>query len=502
MAISSAVDASAVARVVGIKTTFKDLRGGGILFLPQRIAVVGQGSSASTYDTTKRQVTSATEAATLYGFGSPIHLAVRQLLPTNGDGVGTIPVTVYPLEDDGSGVASSGDITPGGAQTEAAAYRVSVNNILSEEFVISVGDSAATIVTAMTAAINAVLEMPVIAVDATPGTSTEVGITSKWKGISANDIVIEMVGSTTAGTTFAITQPVGGLVNPNIDAALAQVGNVWESMFLNCLDIADTVTLDKYSVFGEGRWGALVRKPAIVFTGNTETTVTAATTVSDARKTDRTNSQLVSPASNDLPFVVAARQLARIAPVANNNPSHDYGSQDATGLVPGADGDQWTYADRDQAVKKGSSTTEVKDGVINVSDTVTFYHPDGDPTPAYRFVVDIVKLQNIIFNLDLIFATKEWDGAPLIPDDQPTVNRDAKKPKTAKAAVASMLDSLGLNAIISDPETAKANTIAQINNQNPKRLDLVTTVQLSGNTNIISVDLEFGFFFGQSQIVA
>ncbi len=117
MAISSAVDASAVARVVGIKTIFRDLRGGGILFLPQRLAVVGQGSSASTYDTTKRQVTSATEAATLYGFGSPIHLAVLQLLPVNGDGVGTIPVTVYPLEDDGSGVASAG-ISPRAEQLQ------------------------------------------------------------------------------------------------------------------------------------------------------------------------------------------------------------------------------------------------------------------------------------------------------------------------------------------------------------------------------------------------
>lgn len=502
MAISSAVDASAVARVVGIKTIFKDLRGGGVLFLPQRIAVVGQGNSAATYDTTKRQVTSATEAATLYGFGSPIHLAVRQLLPINGDGVGTIPVTIYPLEDDGSGVAASGDITPSGSQTEAAAYTIRVNNIDSEQFVISPGDSVADVVTAATAAINAVLEMPVIATDATPGTSTEVGITSKWAGASANDLFIEVIGSTTAGTSFAITQPTGGLVNPDVDDALNQVGNVWETMFLNCLDIADTATLDKFSTFGEGRWGALVRKPMIAFTGNTETTVNAATAVSDARKTDRTNSQLVAPASNDLPFVVAARQLARIAPVANNNPPHDYGSQDATGLVPGADGDQWTYADRDQAVKKGSSTVEVKDGVVNVSDVVTFYHPSGDPLPAYRYVVDIVKLQNIIFNLDLIFATKEWDGAPLIPDDQPTVNRAAKKPKTAVAAVAALLDSLGLNAIISDPETAKANTIAAINDQNPKRLDVSTTVQLSGNTNIISVDLNFGFFFGTTPVVA
>lgn len=498
MAISSAVDASAVARVVGIKTIFKDLRGGGILSLPQRLAVVGQGSSASTFDTTKRQVTSATEAATLYGFGSPIHLAVLQLLPVNGDGVGTIPVTVYPLEDDGSGVASSGDITPSGAQTEAAAYQVRINNIDSEQFVISVGDSVATVVTAMTAAINATLEMPVIASDDT----TEVGLTSKWAGASANDIFVEVIGSTTAGTSFAITQPVGGLVNPDVDDALNQVGNVWETMVLNCMDVADTATLDKYSTFGEGRWGALVRKPLVVLTGNTATTVTAATAVSDARKTDRTNGQLVAPGSNDLPFIVAARQLARIATVANNNPPQDYGSQDATGLTPGVDGNQWTYADRDSAIKKGSSSIEVKDGVVNVADVVTFYHPTGDPIPAYRYVVDIVKLQNIIFNLDLIFATPEWDGAPLIPDNQPTVNRSAKKPKAAVAAVASMLDSLGLNAIISDPETAKANTLAEINDQNPKRLDVSTTVQLSGNTNIISVDLNFGFFFGTASVVA
>ena len=502
MAISSAVDASAVARVVGIKTIFKDLRGGGILFLPQRIAVVGQGSTASVYATTKRQVTSATEAATLYGFGSPIHLAVLKLLPVNGDGVGTIPVTVYPLVDDGAGVVSTGDIIPSGAQTEAAAYTININNIVSEQFVISAGDTVATIITAMAAAVNATLEMPVLAVDATPGTSTQLDLTSKWEGTSANDIFVEVVGSTTAGTSFAITQPVGGLVNPDVDDAINQVGNVWETMVLNCMDVADTATLDKFSVFGEGRWGALVRKPLVVLTGNTATTVTNATAVSDARKTDRVNGQLVAPGSKDLPFVVAARQLARIVKVANNNPPQDYGSQDATGLTPGTDGEQWTYTDRDVAIKKGSSSVEVKDGVVNVSDVVTFYHPMGDPIPAYRYVVDIVKLQNIIFNLDLIFATPEWDGAPLIPDNQPTVNRSAKKPKAAVAAVASMLDSLGLNAIISDPETAKANTIAEINDQNPKRLDVSTTVQLSGNTNIISVDLNFGFFFGTVSVVA
>lgn len=502
MALSSAVDASAVARVLGIETIFKDLRGGEIVYLPQRIAVVGQGATAATYATTKAQVTSAFEVGTTYGFGSPLHLAVQQLFPINGDGVGTIPVTVYPLDDDGSGVASAGDITPGGAQTEAASYKIKVNDIDSESFVISAGDTVATIITAMAAAVNAVLDMPVIATDATPGSSTTLDIASKWKGASANDIFIEVEGSTTAGTTFAITQPTGGLVNPDITDALAQVGNVWESMMLNCLDLADTDTLDLYSTFGEGRWGALTRKPLVVFTGNPATTVANAIVIPDARKTDRVNSAVPNPGSVNLPFVTAAREVARIAVVANNNPPRDYGSQDLSGLVPGTDGEQWNCAQRDQAVKAGSSTVEVKDGVVNISDTVTFYHPDGDPTPAYRYVVDIVKLQNIIFNLDLIFANPEWDGAPLIPDNQPTTNRSAKKPKTAVAEISSMLDSLGLEAIISDPETAKANTFAEIDGSNPKRLNAVTTVQLSGNSNIISVDLEFGFFFGTSTVVA
>lgn len=500
MTISSAVDASAVARVLGIATTFKNLRGGNIVNLPQRVILIGQGSTASTYALTKLQVSSALQVGQTYGFGSPLHLAALQLLPSNGDGLGTIPLTIYPLVDDVSGVVSDGDITPAGTPTVEANYQVKVNNILSEAFTISVGDVVTDIIAAMVVAVNAVVEMPIIAVTET--LPDRLAFTSKWDGASANDIFIEIVGSTTAGNTFAITQAANGATNPDVDDALNQIGDVWETMVLNCMEIADTISLGKYTAFGEGRWGALVRKPLIVFTGNTIAAVASAIAVSDARPTDRINSQLVAPGSNDLPFVVAARQLARIAVVANNNPASDYGSRDASGLTPGLDSVQWLYTDRDIAVKGGSSTIEVKDSVINISDVVTFYHPSGDPTPAYRYVCDIVKVQNIIFNLDIRFAIPEWDGAPLIPDDQATTNATAKKPKNAVSVSASMIDGLALAAIISDPKTAKASILAGINESNPKRLDLSMTVQISGNTNIVSVDLNFGFFFGTAPVVA
>jgi phage tail sheath gpL-like len=496
MAISTAVDVNAVASVVGIESKFQQTGLSG-RFLPQKVGIVAQGTTGSGYPLIKKQVTSAFEAGNIYGFGSPIHLAVSQLLPSNSDGVGNIPVIVYPLDDAGTGVAASGDITPSGAETEPHAYRVSINNILSEPFVVSPGDVVADITDAITTAVNSNINMPVTAIDAT----TEVVLTAKWKGASSDDLYIEVIPELPAGSTsFIITQPTGGLVNPDIQDALDLIGeNEWITMLLNCLNKSDTVTLGKYTTFGEGRWEPLVKKPLIVFTGDINATVDDATTIPEARKTDRVNSQLVSPASVDLPFIVAARQLARIVVVAENNPPTGYNGQIADGLTPADDSLEWKYSQRDEAIKKGSSTITVENGQVVCGDIATFYHPDGMPIPAYRFVVNIVKLQNVTYNMDLIFSAPEWRDVPLIPDGQPTVNPKARTPGTARAEVAGLLDYLGEQAIISDPEDAKKKTVAAISGSNPNRLDVSVTFNLSGNTRVKSITQNFSYFLGGNQ---
>lgn len=497
MTISTAIDQSSIARVVGIKTAFKNLRGANTVFLPQRVIVVGQGNSAAVYSNDKRQVTSAYEAGSLYGFGSPVHLATKQLLPENGDGVGSIPVTIYPLDDHGSGTTSTGKIVAAGTQTQNGEYYVSVNNIRSESFSIVAGELGTALEGRIADAISAILDMPILATQDTG--NNEIDLVSKWKGASANDIYIEVVGPD-YGITFTITQMSGGTNNPDVDTAIAQIGNVWETLIVNCMEIADTTTLGKYATANEGRWGATFRKPFMVFTGHYPTSVSAAIAVSDTRKTDRTNSAPPSPVAassmHDLPLVIAARAVARIAVMANNNPAHDYGSLQLTGLTPGADSAQWNFIQRDTALKGGCSTIEVRDGVVNISDSVTFYHPDGDPNPGYRYVVDVIKLMNVIFNIDLAFANSEWDGAPVVPDDQPTTNPTAKKPKSYKGRMAQVVDALGLDAIISDPEFSKSTIQAGINGSNPKRVDMTVTVAVSGNGNQTAVDLNFGFFFG------
>ena len=581
------IDASAVARVLGIESKFTDLRGGNVLYLPQRIAVIALGEEDVTYDTAKFQATSAAEVGAKLGYSSQAYQVAEQLWPKNGDGVGSIPVTFYPLANPPSGSTQAiGGITPSGTATAAASLRVRIAGKYARAFTVPKG---AVDVTAICAEIGksivATLGLPVFTeythgtITGTPGGSntgdgtltglsadattapgdytltcntaavdggtftlvdpdgsivsttvdvsgspqsvgglnftltdgtadfvvgdtftisapaTDVALTVPWLGSSGNDVKVEIIGDT-QGAVFAITQPTGGTNNPDITPATDQLGDVWETMVINAMEYDDTTTLDALQTVGDGRWLETVRKPFVAFHGCTVADRATAVFPTSTRTDDRVNVQLVAPGSPNLPCAVAARQVARIAKVANNNPPTDYGAQRATGLVPGLDSEQWDWASRDVAVKAGSSTVEIKAETVTISDVVTAYAPVGEDPPAYRYVVDIVKLSQILFNMDLIFAAEEWAAAPLIPDSQPTTNENAKRPKDAKAEVNAMLDSLGLEAIISDPATAKKSTTASIDSQNPKRLNVSTTVQLSGNTNIKSATLNWGFYFG------
>jgi len=487
-----AVSESAVARVIGIETAFKNLRGG-VKLLPMRIAVIGQGSTLAqaSYTTDKVRVLTPKFVGDNYGYGSPLHLAVKELLPANGDGVGIIPVTIFPLKDGPLAIASTGSITPVGVQTETQTYIIEINNIKSQAFVLLKDAIVSEATAAITAAINAIIDMPVNAID----NGTDVELVAKWKGSSGNDIFINIVG-TVAGIDFTIVQPTGGTINPDVDTALSQIGNIWETLVINCMEAADTDSLDKYNQFFEPRWGALVRKPAIVFTSTVETDVLTAIITPEANKTVRTNCFLSAPGSKHFPAVITARMVSRIAVVANENPPLDYAGQKINGIEPGAETDQWDYLSREVAVTGGCSTVEIVDNIIELSDTVTFYHPTGEDPPAYRYVNDIIKVMNVVFNLSLIFEADAWKGKVLIPDNQATVNPDARKPKSAVSDIAKMIDGLALEAIISDPEAAKKTIVAGISPSNPRRLDVDFTYQISGNTTIISIIANFGFYFG------
>jgi phage tail sheath gpL-like len=491
MPVTTAFPESRVARGVAIQSTHQNLGVSGTRYRPTRIAIFAQGNADATYSTTKRRIYSAGEVGAVEGWGSPAHLISIQLFPKYGDGASDIPVTLYPLPAPSSGGAqSAGSITPSGTFTKTQEHYVKVNNIPSEKFYVTATSTVASIIDDMVAAINGVLEMPITAADG----DTVLNAMVNWEGTSGDNVYVEVVSPIDSECSFAIVQPTSGGGTPDITAALAQIGNVWETHIINALDYTNSTELDEYATFGEGRRVATVHKPLCVFTGTSESAHATVTAVTDARKTDRTNVILTNPASHELPFVIAGQIVREIAKRENSNPAFDY-CMLPTDLTPGADGSQWDD-DRDAIVKLGCSTVEVKDGIVYISDTVTCYHPTGEEPPGYRYVVDFAKRSTIINELWLTFDSTDWAGNPLVPDDQATRNPAARKPKQVTAAMWGIIDRLSLDSVIADPEFAKENSSASIGLTNPKRLDVKMVAKLSGNTNVISIDFVSGFNYG------
>lgn len=92
------VPASAISRVTGVAVQYKNFNAGAANMLPQRLAVIGMGSSDVVYSESKYECEgSASEIGERYGYGSPLHLAALQLFPVSGKGA-SFPVTFYPLK--------------------------------------------------------------------------------------------------------------------------------------------------------------------------------------------------------------------------------------------------------------------------------------------------------------------------------------------------------------------------------------------------------------------
>jgi hypothetical protein len=144
------------------------------------------------------------------------------------------------------------------------------------------------------------------------------------------------------------------------------------------------------------------KKPCLVAHGSVDDYATR-TAVTDLRKYDYSNFLIQSTGSDEITFVIGDRGLVNdIMYNANSNPALGYSGK-LTGIAAGSDAEQETYQTRNNSVAKRASTNIKTGSVTKLNDIITFYHPDGEVIHSRRYVVDLVKLMNIIFNVCMIW---------------------------------------------------------------------------------------------------
>jgi hypothetical protein len=79
--------ASAISRVTGVNVEFHDFNSGSGGYLPQRLSIFGVGNDDVLYSTDKYEALGDSESiGQRFGYGSPLHLAARQIFPSGGGG--------------------------------------------------------------------------------------------------------------------------------------------------------------------------------------------------------------------------------------------------------------------------------------------------------------------------------------------------------------------------------------------------------------------------------
>lgn len=502
--MSDAVGTERISRVVGYKITkgnFSNVTPN----LPQRIAILGEVNTtnqATVAFDEPREILSAQEAGQIYGYGSPIHMAMRILRPQAG-GVGGIPTIVYPQAEASGAVANEQTITVTGTADANITHNVVIGGraiLDGGSYAVNIedGDTPTDVAAKIADAVNGVLGSPFTAVAAV-GVVT---LTAKFAGLTSQDLTVQVItGDEDAALTYAIAETAAGSGTPTVTAALNNFGDDWNTIVLNTYGL-ETSVLDELETFNgipdptnpTGRFAGIVMKPFVAVTGSV---ADEDTTITDARLNDVTIAVAPAPLSKGHPLEAAANMVVLFSRVSQNTPNLDVAGKTYPDMpTPTSIGTMAVYNNRDAYVKKGNSTVSLSTGRYKIEDFVTTYHPVGELPPQFRYPRNLMLDFNVKFGYRILEEENVVDHS-ISNDDDPVEASKVVKPKQWTAILNQYAESLARRALIADPAFMQDSIDVSISTTNPDRFETSFKYKRTGFARISSTTAEAGFNFGE-----
>jgi phage tail sheath gpL-like len=195
----------------------------GVTGLPTKILVIGQRRASGTVQALAPQlITSPDQAAQYFGVDSQLSHMLAALIKGNS----FTETWAIALDDNAAGVVATGTLTFTGVPTAAGTLNLYIGGRLVQ-VAVSVGQTVASIATAVVAAITARTDLAVSA-NAAAGVVT---LTAKHKGECGNFIDLRHSynrgEALPAGLALAIVAMSGGTGNPLVQAVLDLIGDNW-----------------------------------------------------------------------------------------------------------------------------------------------------------------------------------------------------------------------------------------------------------------------------------
>jgi phage tail sheath gpL-like len=506
--MSDAVGSTRISKVVGYEVRPGDFSQV-TQNLPQRIVLLGQPNTTNESSIVENEVKAfitAQEVGNRYGFGSPLYNMMRILRPQSGGGVGGIPTIVIPQKAASGATAKQLNVEPTGTATGNATHTLVIGGRRSiagarYDFVVENGDTEADIAQKMVDTISNALAAPVTATVDTTETATESCLAeTKWAGVDADELTIEVdTNGDAVGVTYATTDVQSGAGVPAIQAALDTFGETWNTIVINPYGDNVHTTLEDFNgrpaqTGGTGRYSGIIFKPFVALFG---------ATVSDdsvydfsAQKEEVTNVMVPAPNSKAFRHEIAASGARVLALQAQETPHLDVQGRRLPDIpVAESAGKFGDYNFRDQQVKKGWSTSIIQAGNYELVDLVTTYHPDGEVPLQFNHVRNLIIDWNIRYRY-LLLEQIHVVGKAIAGDNDKVDVDEVIKPKQWTGLLREMADELARDGIIADPEFMKQSITVEISDTNPDRFNTTFKYKRTGLGRISSTTASAGFNLG------
>jgi phage tail sheath gpL-like len=431
------------------------------------------------------RVTSAAQAKTLFGTGSILAGMFEAFLQQNS----FTEVWAMPVSDDGSGVAAAGSVVFSGTATAAGTIALMVAGRQVRAAVAS-GNNATAVATAVSAAVNALADLPVTA----SALSDTVTLTAKNKGVTGNDIDLRVNyydgESTPAGLTTTITAMSGGATNPSLSAAIAALGDEWFHVIGSAF--RDGQSLADLKSEMDDRWGPIRQIDGHVIaaaSGTVGDMTTLGTTLNDRHLTVLATQKSPTPA-----YEVAAETAAIVSYYAATDPARPLQTLGYTWTKAPTRGDRYTLTERNTLLYSGIATIRVSTaGAVTVDRMVTTYRTNeaGGTDPAYLDTETMMTLQ---------FIRWDWRNYILTKYPRHKLSDDGTRYQPGQAIVTPLVMKAEAIAKFQDWEAAglvegfeqfKRDLIVERNASDRNRLDVLMSPDLVNQLRVCATKISF-----------
>lgn len=435
-------------------------------------------------------VSNLAQAKSKFGPGSQLVQMIDAYFKNNT----SVEVYVLPIADPTTGTAAEGAVTISGTATDSGVLSLYVYDKVVQ---VGVGDTdtAAAVATAAAAAINADADLPVTAT-AEDGAVT---VTAKHKGVIGNDIILNLnLGgeangeATPTGLTVTLTRPTNGAGNPDVESAIANLGEEQYDFVVSGFTVSSVLTaFSAYMNDKTGNWSYSKQLYGHVWTAY-RGTVSELQTLGKSYNDQHLSILGVSGSASPI-WAWAAAVAGSAATSIAADPACPLQTLTIEGVSAPDVSDRFISSERESLLKNGISTFTVNAGTAQIDRIITTYQKNayGQADNSYLSVETMYTSAYILRRLRSVITSK-YGRCKLANDGTHFGEGQAVvTPKIIKAELITVYSELENAGLVENIEEFKKNLIVERNENDRNRVDVLFTPDYINQMNVFALVNQF-----------